>query len=210
MLKKISLKDLEKEILSIDYVRVGLKSVCCCLIMKSGFEICGYSSPLRHENFDEEIGKQMSYNDAFNKLLDMEAYSILKSESKNDFENKSFTYEDVQNEEECSCEECCCEEEFDYRRCDCFECEEDSCHIADCSEGCPHIECPQNEEHDFQGYEDDGSEIGYDIEEDSDGDEYILDNKGLIFLELKQREISLKDEELISLINKIDKIYNKK
>jgi hypothetical protein len=70
---------------------------------------------------------------------------------------------------DCGCDENCdCDEHDDcdgdeisqtgdIEDCLCYGCS-NPCEDSECKNGCPNVDCDQNEEHDFQGYEDDGTE----------------------------------------------------
>ena len=171
--KRVDKQVLHNKILAIEYSQVGLKSTVCCLTLKSGFEIVGSSSPLRHEEYNQEIGEELAYNEAIKKLCDSEAYHILETEI------ESTPSIDL-------VEDLGIELEMDYRRCECFECDTiEDCDNRDCNDGCPHIECPQNEENDFQGYEDDGTEdYCEDCEDCEDDATYVITEKGRLLLKL--------------------------
>lgn len=50
----------------------------CILVLKNGFVLTGESACVSHENFDEQIGRAVARNMAFNKMWPLEGY-LLKS-----------------------------------------------------------------------------------------------------------------------------------
>ena len=194
----VSILELEKNIFSVEYVQVGLKTMVCCLTLKSGFEVVGSSSVLRYENFDNELAKEISYKEALNKLISMDAYRILENENDigrgSEVCHNSVNTNDVDDFDEVDVDGDDDDDDgddefaFDYRRCECFECDNEE---VECNNGCPATECPQNEEYDFKGYEDDGTENydgtcskGQNCERNQKEKTYVLTKKGEFILEL--------------------------
>jgi len=52
------------------------KTMICELTLTSGFTVRGESSVVSPENFDQEIGEEISYEDARNKIWPLEAYLL--------------------------------------------------------------------------------------------------------------------------------------
>ena len=71
-----SLKELVK---GEEYIRVGKKTTICCLTLKNGFEVIGTSACVHPANFDARIGNTLAYENAFNKLWELEGYFLQKS-----------------------------------------------------------------------------------------------------------------------------------
>lgn len=74
VLQPITREQLEELIHSTIYTRQGRKTTICVFILKNKFEIVGTSACVNPSDFDEEIGRQAAYEDAFKKLWDYEAY----------------------------------------------------------------------------------------------------------------------------------------
>jgi len=48
----------------------------CIVVMKSGFSVVGKSAPADPENYNKELGKQFSYEDAVRQLWPLEGYAL--------------------------------------------------------------------------------------------------------------------------------------
>jgi hypothetical protein len=48
----------------------------CGIKMSNGFLVIGQSAPVSPENFNREIGQELAYKDAFNKLWALEGYAL--------------------------------------------------------------------------------------------------------------------------------------
>lgn len=58
-------EDLDNEIESEQYhVFMGTTMTVCCLTLKNGFQVTGYSAAASFANFDEEIGRKVSRDNA--------------------------------------------------------------------------------------------------------------------------------------------------
>lgn len=51
----------------------------CCLILKNGFTVTGESACASAENFDEEIGRRLAFDNAREKIWQLEGY-LLRNE----------------------------------------------------------------------------------------------------------------------------------
>lgn len=59
------------------YHRVPDTTVTICAItLKNGFTVVGDSACIDPENFDHSIGEQVAYNNAFEKIWQLEGYRI--------------------------------------------------------------------------------------------------------------------------------------
>ena len=52
------------------------KAMVCELILRNGFSVRGESACVSKENFNEEIGRKISYEDARNKVWMLEGYAL--------------------------------------------------------------------------------------------------------------------------------------
>lgn len=52
------------------------KAMVCELILRNGFSVRGESACVSKENFNEEIGRKISYEDARNKVWMLEGYLL--------------------------------------------------------------------------------------------------------------------------------------
>lgn len=48
----------------------------CVLLLKNGFAVTGTSTPADAENFDEELGEQLAYEDALRRVWPLEGYIL--------------------------------------------------------------------------------------------------------------------------------------
>jgi hypothetical protein len=67
---------LKSKIVSEQYAKMGQKTTICLLTMDNGFEIVGHEACVDPNNFDYEIGKKYAYENAFNKLWQLEGYLL--------------------------------------------------------------------------------------------------------------------------------------
>jgi hypothetical protein len=58
------------------YVFSGSSLTVCCLTLVNGFTVSGESACASPENFDEEIGKKISFGNARNKIWALEGYLL--------------------------------------------------------------------------------------------------------------------------------------
>lgn len=58
------------------------------MILRGGFTVIGHSGCLNHDDFDEQIGRDIAYQNAFEQLWEMQGYHMkmqdTESEQKND------------------------------------------------------------------------------------------------------------------------------
>ena len=54
----------------------------CCLTLKNGFEVVGYSSPLNPKNYNKPLAEKIALEHAKKKIYGLEAY-LLKQEISN-------------------------------------------------------------------------------------------------------------------------------
>jgi hypothetical protein len=57
----------------LDDVKVGMQ---CIIVLKNGWMSTGFSAPADSANFDEEIGRHYSFEDAFKPLWKLEGYLL--------------------------------------------------------------------------------------------------------------------------------------
>jgi hypothetical protein len=60
---------------SVDYVRHD-KLTLAIVTMKNGFKVVGKAAPASRENFDAQVGERYAYDDAFEKLWQLEGYLL--------------------------------------------------------------------------------------------------------------------------------------
>lgn len=67
-MNKITKDFLESEIVSVEYQRGKGNLTHCYITVKSGFVFTGESACVDENNFDKEIGEQIAYKQAFEKM----------------------------------------------------------------------------------------------------------------------------------------------
>ena len=83
---RLSPADIDAAIVSETYtVLPSGKAMVCELILRNGFSVRGESACVSKENFNEEIGRRISYEDARNKVWMLEGY--LLQDKLHDFNN---------------------------------------------------------------------------------------------------------------------------
>lgn len=58
------------------HVFPGTTTTVCCLLLENGYAVIGYSAPASAENFDEEIGRKLAFDDAREKIWRLEGYLL--------------------------------------------------------------------------------------------------------------------------------------
>ena len=73
---KITKEHLESLITDKAFIRHGDRMTICVLTLKSGFQVVGKSACIDAANFDAAIGEQVAYDNAFEKLWELEGYRV--------------------------------------------------------------------------------------------------------------------------------------
>lgn len=74
---RIAPGDVDRVITGTDYyVFPNTTVTVACLTLRNGFYVCGYSACLNPANFDVELGRQVAFNDARDKIWKLEAYRL--------------------------------------------------------------------------------------------------------------------------------------
>ena len=60
----------------VEYQRFGETATVCALILHNGFVVIGVSGCLNPADFDETIGRDEAYKDAFAKLWQLQGYHL--------------------------------------------------------------------------------------------------------------------------------------
>ena len=80
---RVTAEVVERQIVSEDYYQwPGTTVISCRLGLKNGFSVLGMSACVATENFDEELGRRIAYDDARNKIWALEGY-LLRSHLSN-------------------------------------------------------------------------------------------------------------------------------
>ena len=73
---KITQQDVENSITKEEYMKMGRKTTICLLTLKNGYELTGVSGCVDPANFDIELGKKYSRENAVNKIWQLEGYRL--------------------------------------------------------------------------------------------------------------------------------------
>lgn len=73
---KLTPQDLENQIASVDYQRFGETGMLCVITLVNGYTVTGESGCIDPAIFDAEIGKEVAYENAFNKLWQILGYVV--------------------------------------------------------------------------------------------------------------------------------------
>ena len=74
---RVTPADIEAVITNVTYTMLPSRKVMVCeIILRNGFTVRGEASTVSPENFDEEIGRTISYNNAKNQIWQLEGYLL--------------------------------------------------------------------------------------------------------------------------------------
>lgn len=77
-LDRITIEMAEQQIRDVTYTTLpDGRTTICQLTLKSGFTVLGKSSCVAVVNYNPEIGQGVSYGDALDRLLELEAYRLM-------------------------------------------------------------------------------------------------------------------------------------
>ncbi len=86
---KLTKEHLENLIANVDYHRLdGTTVTICALTLRSGFVVTGESACLDPAGFDAAIGEQIAYENAFEKLWQLEGYHVKATAPAGDWLNR--------------------------------------------------------------------------------------------------------------------------
>lgn len=73
----MTMEDIESLVQAEQYhVFPGTTMTVCCLTLKSGFAVIGYSACIYPEDFNEDLGREFSREHAIDKLFELEGYRL--------------------------------------------------------------------------------------------------------------------------------------
>lgn len=75
-MSKVTQEQLTAKIAKEDYLRGGDTMTICLLTLHSGFVIVGQSACIDPANYDEDTGCKLAFDDAVNKLWELEGYHV--------------------------------------------------------------------------------------------------------------------------------------
>lgn len=70
---------IKSKIKKIEHAKLGLKTMVCCLTLENGYEVIGSAACVDPLDFDDAIGKELSYKDAENNVWKLEGYLVQQS-----------------------------------------------------------------------------------------------------------------------------------
>ncbi len=73
---KVNARDVLEAIKSIEYERLGVKTVVCLVTLDNGHEIVGTSACVDPAEFDSEIGMECAYEDALSKAWQLLGFRL--------------------------------------------------------------------------------------------------------------------------------------
>ena len=74
---KITTEHIESVIEKKDFHKIkGATLTFCVLTLKNGYTVTGESACVDPKNFDEEVGQQVAYQNAFEKIWELEGYLL--------------------------------------------------------------------------------------------------------------------------------------
>jgi hypothetical protein len=73
---RVTEESIKEKIDRVDYVEVGESGMLCVITLKNGWVSTGYSAPADARNYDPEVGKRYSYDNAFKPLWQLEGYLL--------------------------------------------------------------------------------------------------------------------------------------
>jgi hypothetical protein len=80
-MEKLTIEIIKSKIVAEEYRKMGSKTTVCLLTLKNGFEVIGTSACVDPSNFDMEIGKKIAYDNAIEKVWELEGYLLQESNS---------------------------------------------------------------------------------------------------------------------------------
>ncbi len=76
---RVTVSDMEAKIKMTIYQRLeGTTTTICQITMENGFTVTGTSACVDPKNYNQALGEKYSYEQAFNKLWELEGYLLLQ------------------------------------------------------------------------------------------------------------------------------------
>lgn len=79
---KLTEELIKGKIIKAEYIKMGEKTTICCLTLENGFEVIGTSSCVDVLNFNDVIGRDLAYENAVDKVWELEGYLLQNTLSK--------------------------------------------------------------------------------------------------------------------------------
>lgn len=73
---KVTKDSITQRVKAMNFTRIGEKVTVCCITMVNGFEVIAHSACVDPRNFDEAIGRELAYANAFEQLWALEGYLL--------------------------------------------------------------------------------------------------------------------------------------
>lgn len=73
---KVTRQGIEAKIASVQYITQHAPLTICVITMRNGFSVTGTSGAVSLANYDEEVGKTVSYENAFRQIWPLEGYLL--------------------------------------------------------------------------------------------------------------------------------------
>ena len=68
---------IQKRIKSVDYIRIPDTTVTIChIVLANGFSVRGESACVSTHTFEESVGRKIAYDNAFDKIWQLEGYLL--------------------------------------------------------------------------------------------------------------------------------------
>lgn len=85
----VTKEKIEAKIKEVDYLQRGVHTICY-LTLQNGFTVTGQSACAHPENYNEELGRKIAYDNAFREVWSLEGY-LLKEKLWNEEQTKEKT-----------------------------------------------------------------------------------------------------------------------
>ncbi|MDG2959898.1 Gp49 family protein [Bisgaard Taxon 10/6] len=72
---KLTTEYLNRLVMKTDYIHQGMLTICT-ITLCNGFQVVGTSACISDKNFNEKIGEDIAYKNAFEKLWELEGYLL--------------------------------------------------------------------------------------------------------------------------------------
>ena len=73
-MRKLTLDYIKSLIINAEYQRFGDTLTVCVLTLQNGFKVTGESACINKADFNADIGQQVAYNNAVDKIWQLEGY----------------------------------------------------------------------------------------------------------------------------------------
>lgn len=81
---RVTAKGMLSRIHSVDYMRMGATVTICMIELDNGYSVRGESACVDPANFDEEVGRNIAYDDAFRKLWPLFGFMLCEDRFRED------------------------------------------------------------------------------------------------------------------------------